>query len=90
MPLSAADIDNFLTLQRAVRDRNCLLLECQDVASGQPVSVLCGVERHDDTTISLVPLARLFPGNPYELVNPPRPDGPGFYAQPEVWGLSAG
>ncbi len=71
MPLSPADIDNFRTLQRAVTDGNCLLMECQDILTRQPVSVVCAVNRHADHSVSLVPLARLFDGNPYELLHPP-------------------
>jgi hypothetical protein len=32
----------------------------------------------------LVPFAMLFNDNPYEVVNPPNPNG-GFFGQEEVW-----
>ena len=85
MPLSTAEQDNFDTLSQAIRHGDCLLLECQLVTSGQAVPVMCAVNRHDDGSQTLVPLAQMFTDNPYTTVNPPHPDRPGFATQEEVW-----
>jgi hypothetical protein len=49
-------------------------------ATGEPVAVLCAVNRLADDSFEFVPFAMMFPGNPYETVDPPHPDG-GFYPQ---------
>jgi hypothetical protein len=76
---------NFNTLRRAFLEGNAALMECQLVATGQEVAVLCAVNRLQDGQVQFVPFATMFPGNPYEAVNPPNPDG-GFYSQEEVHG----
>jgi len=86
--LSDTDRANFDTLQRASRRGDVLLMECQLVATGQPVPVLCAVNPGADNDLELVPFAMLFSGNPYEQVSPPRGEGPGFYDQAEVWKVS--
>ena len=83
--LSEVDRANFDTLQRASRCGDVLLMECQHVATGQPVPVLCAVNPATDNTLQLVPFALLLTGNPYEQVSPPRGEGPGFNNQAEVW-----
>jgi hypothetical protein len=83
--LSEVDRTNFDTLQRASRRGDVLLMECQLVATGQTVPVLCAVSAGAGETVELVPFAMLFSGNPYEQVSPPRGEGPGFYDQAEIW-----
>ena len=83
--LSDIDRTNFDTLQRASRRGEVLLMECQLVATGQPVPVLCAVNASADQTLELVPFAMLFSGDPYEQVSPPRGEGPGFYLPTEGW-----
>jgi hypothetical protein len=61
---------NFETLcQASSLDRLCLV-ECTERASGQLVYVVAAVNQVGED-IELVPLARLFDGNPYEELAPP-------------------
>jgi hypothetical protein len=62
--------DNFNTLNRAFADGAACLLECYEKATGQPVYVVCAVNRNGPD-FELVPFARLFDDNPYELLTPP-------------------
>jgi hypothetical protein len=62
--------DNFHTLQQAFSDGAACLLECHERATGQPVYVLCAVNR-SGPDYEMVPFARLFDDNPYELLAPP-------------------
>jgi hypothetical protein len=62
--------DNFNTLIRAFGDSDACLLECHEKATGKPVYVICAVNRRGQAH-ELVPFARLFDDNPYELLVPP-------------------
>lgn len=62
--------DNFNTLSQAFGDGAACLLECQDRATGNPVYVICAVNRNGEV-YELVPFATLFNDNPYELLSPP-------------------
>lgn len=62
--------DIFNTLNRAFGDGAACLLECYEKATGQPAYVICAVNRHGQQ-FELMPFARLFDGNPYELLTPP-------------------
>jgi hypothetical protein len=68
---------NFETLQEAFANGDVALMECQLKATGQPVAVIVAVNRDGDE-FGFVPFAMMFDGNPYELLNPPNPDG-GFH-----------
>jgi len=85
MPLLAGHKHNFTTLQRAFAAGDAALMECQLAATGEEVAVICAANRLPDQSIEFVPVAMMFPGNPYEMVNPPRPEG-GFYSQEEQGG----
>lgn len=61
---------NFETLKRAVKDGNIALMECTDSKTGQPVYTVCAVQRTSGS-FEMVPLAKLFDGNPYEELTPP-------------------
>jgi len=61
---------NFDTLCRAARNHDLLLLECTSTETGQPVFVICARYMDDDEHV-MVPLAKMFDGNPYEEVTPP-------------------
>ena len=76
---------NFDTLHEAFANGDVALMECQLAATGENVAVICAANRGPDGEIEFAPFAMLFNGNPYELVNPPNPDG-GFLSQDEVWG----
>jgi hypothetical protein len=62
--------DNFYTLFQAFSDGAAWLLECHERATGRPVYVLCAVNRRDPD-YEMVPFARLFDDNPYDLLSPP-------------------
>lgn len=62
--------DNFNTLSQAFHDGAVCLLECREKATGKSAFVLCAVNR-PGPNFELVPFARLFDDNPYELLAPP-------------------
>ena len=61
---------NFDTLKRAVEDNAVCLMECTDKITGKPVYTICAMNLVDGE-IAMVPIAKLFDGNPYEELNPP-------------------
>ena len=62
--------DNFNTLIQAFSDGSACLLECHERETGRPVYVICAVN-HCGPDYELVPFARFFDDNPYELLTPP-------------------
>ncbi|GEM_PF-801508 len=70
MALAKGHRQNFDTLRRAMLAGDAALLECQLVASGEPVAVICAANRGKGDEIEFVPFAMLFSGNPYLAVNP--------------------
>ena len=65
---------NFDTLRQAFENGDVALLECQLKTTGESVAVVVAVNRDSDD-FSFVPFAMMFNGNPYEILNPPDPDG---------------
>jgi hypothetical protein len=61
---------NFETLCRAIENGDVCLMECNDAVTGKPVMVVCAVQRDGDS-FEMMPLAKLFDGNPYEELIPP-------------------
>lgn len=61
---------HFDTLLLASENGDLCLVECYAVGTGQPVYTLCAVNR-DAQDVELVPLAKLFAGNPYDELTPP-------------------
>ena len=55
MPLSVGDKQNFDTLRRAMLAGDAALLECQSVATGSPVAVVCAANRLADDGAEFVP-----------------------------------
>jgi hypothetical protein len=68
---------NFETLRKAFENGDVALLECQLKTTGEAVAVVVAVNR-DGGELAFVPVAMMFNGNPYEMLNPPNPDG-GFH-----------
>lgn len=62
---------NLDTIRRAARNGDLGLMECTDTATGQPVMVLVAKWLDSDGQVNLVPLGKMFDGNPYEEVIPP-------------------
>lgn len=82
MPLPVGHKMNFDALQRAFATGDAALMECQLVATGEPVAVICAANRLADGDVEFAPFAMMFQGNPYETLNPPDPTG-GFHSQEE-------
>jgi hypothetical protein len=61
---------NFETLLRAATDNALALLECRDVATGEPRYVLCAVGREGGGYV-MTPFGHLCDRNPYEVYRPP-------------------
>lgn len=76
---------NFGLLIQAVKNGDVCLVECKDVKTGIPVVTVCAVQTisseaagkdgdlrsRDDDELQVVPLAKLFDGDPYEELIPP-------------------
>ena len=70
MAIPAGYKTNFKTLERAVKAGRVALVECKDAVSEVPVYVICMLNRVKKK-IEMVPVARLFDGNPYDELIPP-------------------
>lgn len=65
---------NLRTIYKAARNRDLALMECQLKTTGEKVAVLCAVQ-FDGTEYQMTPCAVMLNGNPYEMLNPPDPNG---------------
>lgn len=71
MALLPKDRNTFTTLNYACKHGQLVLLECTD-EHGRYVPVVCLVGQvPEDTDMRIIPLAKLFTGNPYDEVFPP-------------------
>ena len=66
---------NLKTIIRAAEAGALGLMECEFKATGEKVAVLCAFTPDDKGMINMTPFAVLLNGNPYEMLNPPNPDG---------------
>ncbi len=75
MAISKGYKSNFETLKRAHNDGRLALMECQDKKTKKKVYVICAVSSDPEggEAVDMVPLAKLFDGNPYGELNPPDP-----------------
>jgi hypothetical protein len=87
MAIAPGHRHNFDTLRQAFLAGDVALMECQSTATGEAVAVLCAANHLPNGEVEFIPFAMLFNGNPYEAVNPPKPEG-GFFTQEEVWAES--
>jgi hypothetical protein len=71
---------NWKVLQEAIKNGDAGLLECELKATGEKVAVITAFAHEDNGEITMTPFAMFFNGNPYELLNPPNPDG-GFHQE---------
>ena len=62
---------NFETLQQAMAGGDVCIASCLDNMTQTSVAVVCAVTVHPNGDRTLVPLAKLFDGNPYEELTPP-------------------
>lgn len=81
MALATGHKHNFETLQQAFDSGDAALMECQLAATGEVVAVICAANRLSNGDVEFIPVAAMFNGNPYQMLNPPSPDG-GFVKQP--------
>ena len=63
---------NFMTMKAAFANGDVCLLECTDTATGKPVIVVCAAQSHANGDTTFVPLAKMFDGNPYNELEPPK------------------
>jgi hypothetical protein len=84
MSLSDSNKSNFETLRQAIKNGDAALMECQLVSTGEPVAVICAVNREVDQSLTFVPVAQLFASNPYSLLNPPITDHPSIATQDDA------
>ena len=66
MTLCDDDQRNLDMLAAAFGNRDIALIECQVIATGETVPVICAVNRHPGGRMDLVPFAELFRGDQYE------------------------
>lgn len=78
MALRRGDRANFNTLVKASDDGQLALMEMRRRSDGAVVAGICAVYVDEDNNYNFVPLATMVEGNPYELFDPPNPEG-GFF-----------
>lgn len=61
---------NFETLKKAFKNKAIALMECTDAETGKPVITVCAVNIVNGE-YELIPLAKMFDGNPFEELLPP-------------------
>lgn len=61
---------NFQTLNRAFLNEQVCLMECTDKITKAKVNVICAVNEVEGE-YEMVPIAKLFDGNPYDELDPP-------------------
>lgn len=62
---------NFHTLNQAFLDGRVCLMECTDKITKAKVNVICAVNEVEGE-YEMVPFAKLFEGNPYDELDPPK------------------
>lgn len=62
---------NYDTLLQAAENGDLALMSAIRKSDQQPVALVCAMNRHENEDISMVPLAVMVEGNPYELYEPP-------------------
>jgi len=62
---------NFETLCRARDDRALCIMECKDRVTGKMVVAVCAAWTDEEGIVHMVPVAKMFDGDPYEEIDPP-------------------
>ena len=65
---------NLETIIRAAKDGSLALMECELKSTGEKLAVICTAQ-FDGKEYQMIPFAAMFNGNPFEMLNPPMPDG---------------
>jgi len=79
MPLEEWDKKNFETIKQAFLDGNAALLDVRRRSDGKKVAAIVAVGKDGDER-TMTPFAIMVEGNPFELFDPPNPDG-GYYEE---------
>jgi hypothetical protein len=56
---------------RAAKDGRLALMECTEIATGEPRAVLCAVQKGEGDAIDMVPFGHICLQNPYDVYKPP-------------------
>lgn len=72
--LTPTDTQNFDTLSRAFSSGHVALVEVRRTADLNPVAAICAISREGDQ-YGITPFAVMIEGNPFELFDPPSPEG---------------
>jgi len=67
---------NFETMRKAFENGEVCLMECTDAKTGAMVVAVCAVQREADGDFTMIPVAKMFDGNPYEELLPPNTGEP--------------
>ena len=86
-PGYAANLD---TLNRAARARDLAVLDALHVPTGRPAVLVVAINHTPDGGAELVPLARMFDGDPYAEFAAPHPEAPGAYLTSDGRTVTAG
>lgn len=71
--------EDFELLRNAFENQKVVLMECQEVATGDVVAVIAIMRSNDtDDGLEFLPFAQMYKDNPYYEWRPPNPDG-GFF-----------
>lgn len=68
--LTAGQRANFETLRRACKAGDLALVSARKL-DGTPTAIVCAMQPNEDGTISPIPLAYQFSGNPYDELQDP-------------------
>jgi hypothetical protein len=79
MTITKHYIDNLRSLAIAIRSGKVVLAKCTDATTGQSVITVCTIKK-TGRMVEMIPLAKLFDGNPYHELLPP--DTPALDAKP--------
>lgn len=71
MAIAPGHTKNFETMRKAFANGDVALVECTDVQTSKPVVAVCMVNRSPGGEYVMVPVAKLFDGNPYHELAPP-------------------
>lgn len=75
MAISEGHKANFEMLKKAFKYKDVALIECQDAKTKKLVTILAATQREGDGSITIIPFAKLFDGNPYDELIPPHSEG---------------
>ncbi len=78
--LSIGHKANFDMLKKACENGDLALMDCQISETGESVAVICLVNRPDKSSdyYEILPIAMMFNGDPFDILNPPNMDEDGY------------